>query len=305
MSARVDKTPGMRLATIRTPTGTRAVRVDGDAAVETGHADVGGLLRDPDWRSVAGAADGDRHDPDALEFATLVTTPEKIICVGLNYLDHIAETGRERPTRPTLFPKFATTLIGAHDPIELPHDDESTSVDWEAELGLVIGTPVRRATDEQAAEAIAGYTVVNDITVRDFQRHTTQFMPGKAWERTTPVGPYLRDRRRSRGTALPDLVRGRRRGHAVVEHRRVVLRADRADPLHLHVHHIDARRPDLDRHPGRCRSRPGTAGIPPPRPDRRHPRRRHRRVPQPLRLTIGGRRGGDGRAVQEDVTHGA
>lgn len=191
MFTSVDKTQGMRLATIRTPSGTRAVRVDDDTAIETGHADVGELLRDPNWRHVAGMADGDRHAADSLEFATLVTTPEKIICVGLNYLDHIAETGRERPTKPTLFPKFANTLIGAHDPIELPHDDESTSVDWEAELGVVIGTAVRRATDEDAADAIAGYTVVNDISVRDFQRHTAQFMPGKAWERTTPVGPYL------------------------------------------------------------------------------------------------------------------
>ena len=64
-------------------------------------------------------------------------------------------------------------------------------VDWEAELGVVIGTPVRRATADLAAAAIAGYTVVNDISVRDFQYHTTQFMPGKAWEGSTPVGPHL------------------------------------------------------------------------------------------------------------------
>jgi len=181
----------MRLATIRTTVGTRAVRVDDDAAVETGHPDVGALLADPGWSDTAARADGERHDPATLEFATLITAPEKTICVGLNYLDHIAETGRERPTKPTLFPKFANTLIGANDPIELPLDDESTSVDWEAELGVVIGSRVRRATADQVAAAIAGYTVVNDISVRDFQRHTAQFMPGKAWENTTPVGPYL------------------------------------------------------------------------------------------------------------------
>lgn len=181
----------MRLATIRTNSGTAAVRIDDDAAVETGHADVGELLRTGRWLEVATGADGTQHDLGELDFATLVTAPDKVVCVGLNYLDHIAETGRERPTHPTLFPKFARTLIGAHDPIVLPHDDESTSVDWEAELGLVIGAEVRRATDDQAAAAIAGYTVVNDISVRDFQRHTTQFMPGKAWEDTTPVGPYL------------------------------------------------------------------------------------------------------------------
>jgi acylpyruvate hydrolase len=181
----------MRLATIRTTTGTACVRLDDDTAVETGHADVGALLRQQAWRELAADADGARHDVAGLDYAPLVPSPDKIICVGLNYLDHIAETGRERPTAPTLFPKFANSLVGANDPIELPRDDESTSVDWEAELGVVIGAPVRRATDEQAAAAIAGYTVVNDISVRDFQNRTTQFMPGKAWERSTPIGPHL------------------------------------------------------------------------------------------------------------------
>ena len=181
----------MRLATIRTPAGTRAVRVDDDAAVETGHADVGQLLADPEGLSSAERADGARHGLDGLDHAPLLSAPEKIICVGLNYLDHIAETRRPRPEYPTLFPKFARSLIGAHDDIHLPHADESTMVDWEAELGLVIGTAVRRANADQAAAAIAGYTVVNDVSVRDFQNHSPQFMPGKAWEHSTPVGPHL------------------------------------------------------------------------------------------------------------------
>ncbi len=181
----------MRLATIRTPSGTRAVRVDDEVAVETGHADVGLLLTDPDWRAAAAAAHGTEHTLDTLAYATLIPNPEKVICIGLNYLDHIAETGRTPPDYPTLFPKYARSLTGAYDAIPMPDDDESTQVDWEAELGLVIGTAVRRATPEQADAAIAGYTVVNDISVRDFQYHTTQFMPGKAWERSTPVGPHL------------------------------------------------------------------------------------------------------------------
>ena len=181
----------MKLATIRTSNGTRAVRVDDGAAVETGHADVSELLQADEWSQAAAEADGPRHDLASLEYATLLPTPEKIICVGLNYLDHIAETGRPRPEYPTLFPKFTRTLIGAHDEIHLPHADESTSVDWEAELGLVIGASVRRADPTDAVAAIAGYTVVNDISVRDFQNHSPQFMPGKAWEHTTPVGPHL------------------------------------------------------------------------------------------------------------------
>ena len=181
----------MRLATIRTDTGTACVRVDDEAAVETGHDDVGALLREANWRELAARADGERHAVGGLDYAPPVPTPDKIICVGLNYLDHIAETGRDRPTSPTLFPKFANSLVGANDPIELPNDDESTSVDWEAELAFVIGTAVRRATGEEAVAAIAGYTVANDVSVRDFQNRTTQFMPGKAWERSTPVGPHL------------------------------------------------------------------------------------------------------------------
>ncbi|HWL45721.1 MAG TPA: fumarylacetoacetate hydrolase family protein [Ilumatobacter sp.] len=177
----------LRLATIRTDDGTRAVRLDADAAVETGHADVGELLTDPQWRELV--ADGPRHDLGSLDFATLVTQPEKVICVGLNYKDHIAEMGNQQPEYPPLFPKYARTLTGAYDDIELP--PESTKVDWEAELTIVIGAPIRRATADQAAAAIAGYTVANDVSMRDYQRHTSQFLAGKAWERTTPVGPWL------------------------------------------------------------------------------------------------------------------
>jgi acylpyruvate hydrolase len=181
----------MRLATIRTSDGTRAVRLDDDRAVETGHRCVGELLGDGDWRAVAAAADGPEHETGELDYAPLVPWPEKVICVGLNYLDHIAETGRTPPEYPTLFPKYARSLCGAHDDIPLPHDDESTMVDWEAELGVVIGAPARRVRGADAEAAIAGYTVVNDISIRDFQYHTTQFMPGKAWEGSTPVGPHL------------------------------------------------------------------------------------------------------------------
>ncbi|HUF98795.1 MAG TPA: fumarylacetoacetate hydrolase family protein [Ilumatobacter sp.] len=179
----------LRLGTIRTPTGTRCVRVDTDSAVEVGCGDVGELLASSAWRAQAEAASGPTHALEGLEYATLVTRPEKVMCVGLNYRDHIAEMGNELPSFPTLFPKFARTLIGAHDPISLP--PESTKVDWEAELTVVIGAEVRRATASEAAGAIAGYTVANDITMRDYQRNTSQFTAGKMWEGTTPVGPWL------------------------------------------------------------------------------------------------------------------
>ena len=179
----------MRLATIRTATGHRAVRIDGDTAVETGDADVRAVLDRPGWADHAAAAAGPLHQVDELDYAPLVPAPEKIICVGLNYRDHIAETGSETPEYPTVFAKFAPALVGAHDDIVLPA--VSDKVDWEAELVVVVGAPVRHATPEQAAAAIAGYTVLNDVSVRDYQRRTTQFLQGKTFESSTPVGPTL------------------------------------------------------------------------------------------------------------------
>jgi acylpyruvate hydrolase len=179
----------VKLATIRTGTGTAAVRVDDDAAVELGAADLGEFLARPDWRSAAEAATGSRHELAGLDYATLVRRPEKVFCVGLNYRSHILEMGRELPEHPALFAKFARALVGAYDPVELPAGSEQ--VDWEAELGVVIGAEVRHATLEQAAAAIAGFTVVNDVTARDFQYRSVQWLQGKTFERSTPVGPWL------------------------------------------------------------------------------------------------------------------
>jgi acylpyruvate hydrolase len=179
----------MRLATIRTATGNRAVRVDADAAVETGDADVRALLERPDWADHAAAAAGPTHPLDGLDYAPLVPSPEKIICVGLNYRDHALETGNQLPDYPTIFAKYAPALVGAYDDIVLPR--ASTAIDWEVELTVVIGRSVRHATPEQAEAAIAGYTVLNDVSVRDFQRRTSQFLQGKTFERTTPLGPWL------------------------------------------------------------------------------------------------------------------
>jgi acylpyruvate hydrolase len=179
----------MRLATIRTGEGTRAVRVDAEAAVELGHRDVGELLARPDWREHAAAADGARHPLGGLDYAPVVPAPGKILCVGLNYRSHILEMGRELPAHPTVFAKFADALVGAYDDVVLPSG--STAVDWEAELGVVVGATVRHATREQAEAAIAGYTVVNDVTARDWQYRTPQWLQGKTWESSTPVGPWL------------------------------------------------------------------------------------------------------------------
>lgn len=179
----------MRLATIRTDAGTAAVRIDDTTAVEVGAADVGALLADPEWRERAAAADGQHHELAGLDYAPVVPQPSKIVCVGLNYRSHIKEMGRELPSHPTLFAKFAEALIGPYDELVLPA--ESDAVDWEAELAVVIGQPVRRADEPTARAAIAGFAVLNDVTMRDWQYRTQQWLQGKTFEATTPFGPHL------------------------------------------------------------------------------------------------------------------
>jgi len=177
----------MRLATIRTEYGTTAARLDEDVLVPLDAADVGevlaagGLGRPREGAAPVLAAEAD--------FSPVVPRPGKIICVGLNYRAHILETGRDLPEYPTLFAKFADTLTGARDDLVLPSVSEK--VDWEVELGVIIGRPVYRATTAEAEAAIAGYTVVNDVSMRDWQRRTLQWLQGKMFERSTPAGPYL------------------------------------------------------------------------------------------------------------------
>jgi acylpyruvate hydrolase len=179
----------MRLATIRVAAGTEAVRVDGDTAIEIGVRDVGALLADPGWRERASAADGPRHMASSLDYAPVVPRPGKIVCVGLNYRTHIQEMGREVPPYPTLFAKFAEALIGPYDDLVLPA--ESDAVDWEAELAVVIGHRVRHADRDSARAAIAGYAVANDVSMRDWQFRTSEWLQGKTFEATTPFGPHL------------------------------------------------------------------------------------------------------------------
>jgi acylpyruvate hydrolase len=187
----------MRLLTLRTGNGsgdtaacTTAVRQDGDTLTEIpGYADVGALLKDPAWETTAAAATGATHPVDGADLAAVVPFPGKIICVGHNYRNHIQEMGREVPEYPTLFAKYAESLIGPNDDLALPQ--ESDTVDWEAELAVVIGKQGRRISEADAADHIAGYAVLNDVSMRDYQFRTIQWLQGKTWEKSTPFGPAL------------------------------------------------------------------------------------------------------------------
>lgn len=184
----------MRLATLRTADATIAVRVDYTHAVEIeGVADIGVLLSDPNWRARAEDASGPAHLLTEIadeRWAAVVPTPSKIICVGLNYRNHILEMGRELPEYPTLFAKYPEALIGPYDPIVIPAY-AAQAVDWEAELAIVIGMPARRLNEDQAIDAIAGFSVINDVTMRDYQYRTPEWFQGKTFEATTPFGPVM------------------------------------------------------------------------------------------------------------------
>jgi len=164
---------------------------------------------------VSSSQAGERVRLAGAEFGRLISQPSKVFCIGRNYLAHIREGNpdAELPRFPEIFIKFADSLTGPYEGIPLPAGSGSTSlreaigaaaqaptvsvpvesdfVDWEAELVLVIGKAVRRASEQQAEAAIAGFTVGNDISVRDWQFHTSQWTQGKAWEAMSPVGPVL------------------------------------------------------------------------------------------------------------------
>jgi acylpyruvate hydrolase len=179
----------MRFTTIRTREGNCAARVDGDELTRLPFEDVGELVASgPDWAK-QGSGDGPRLPLAKADFAPLTPNPEKIFCVGLNYADHAAEANLEPPPYPTLFAKYSRSLIGPNDDLELP--EVSDAVDWEVELGVVIGSPVRNVGEGEALAAVAGYTIVNDISMRDWQLHTSQYLAGKTFESSTPVGPFL------------------------------------------------------------------------------------------------------------------
>src|SRR5919197_2424952 len=121
-----------------------------------------------------------------------IADPGKFICIGLNYRDHALEAGQPIPKEPPIFAKWSPSIVGPGDPILRPRG--SSQLDWEVELGVVIGRTARFVSREAALDYVWGYTIVNDASARDFQFITSQWMAGKIFETAAPVGPYIADR---------------------------------------------------------------------------------------------------------------
>lgn len=192
----------MRLATIQTVDGPRAAVLTGAHYVDL-HATDPRLpqsvrqLLEQGPPALAAAAEAARR-PDAVKYEASrvkllppVPDPRKIVCVGLNYKDHAAESGAPIPREPVLFSKYATSLVGAGDNIVLPAT--SHEVDYEAELVIVVGRGGRHLTPERAREHIAGYTIGHDVSARDWQlkKDGKQWMVGKTFDTFAPTGPHL------------------------------------------------------------------------------------------------------------------
>ena len=165
--------------------------VDAADALGDGPATVRGLLEagalDDLRRAVEGA---DSSGPAAgVELLPPVPDPEKIVCIGLNYAAHAAEAGLEPPEAPTFFAKFRNALVADGATVALPR--ASSKVDYEAEIAFVVGRPAAEIDVADALDHVAGYTLLNDLSARDLQFQTPQWIPGKVFDGSAPCGPAL------------------------------------------------------------------------------------------------------------------
>jgi 2-keto-4-pentenoate hydratase/2-oxohepta-3-ene-1,7-dioic acid hydratase in catechol pathway len=132
---------------------------------------------------------GERLDPEAVTLEAPIPRPPKVICIGLNYRDHAAESNLPIPETPTVFCKFPTAVIGHGHPIVLPK--ASTKPDYEAEFAVVIGRGGRHIAEADWRDHVFGYTILNDVSARDFQMATSQWMIGKTFDTFCPMGPGI------------------------------------------------------------------------------------------------------------------
>jgi len=184
----------MRIASV-TINGRATYGVVDQAAITVASAAT--LAQHPDLRSAIAAVGvaelaslvSERHPLSAVTYLPVIPNPDKIFCIGINYASHIAETGRPLPEKPVVFMRYANSQVAAGQPIIRPLDSEQ--LDYEGELAVVIGRAGRRIPASEALGHVAGYACYNDGSVRDFQRHSSQFGPGKNFPCTGGFGPWL------------------------------------------------------------------------------------------------------------------
>lgn len=196
LPTRLDSRPPMRFVTYSDGKGPRA-GVLGDAGVidaaaalgEQGPLGLRELIAADRLGELEGAEVGGPVPLESVELFTPIPDPEKIVCIGLNYRSHALEAGIEPPESPTIFGKYQNALAAPGVKVALP--GASAKVDFEAEVAIVVGRPCSSVGEDVARGAIAGYTLFNDLSARDLQFATPQWMAGKVFDSSAPCGPAL------------------------------------------------------------------------------------------------------------------
>ena len=215
----------MKLATFKTAQGASYGVVTGKGIVDlrrylgNQYADLKALIADQGIsKAQAFLSETPDYQASDITWLPVIPNPGKIICVGLNYQDHVVETGRDNTEQPAIFLRLAESQVGHKQPIVRPR--ESTQLDFEAEIAVVIGKAGRHISQEDSWGHIAGYSCYNDGSVRDWQRHTTQWTAGKNFAQTGGFGPWMVSADEiPPGTRLPLSCRlnGERMQHATTE----------------------------------------------------------------------------------------
>ncbi len=177
---------------VRAPAIAAALFPQSMRGVLEGGAATQGMLAEMLDAAAAGRFEPVTYPAGSVRLCAPIADPGKFICIGLNYKDHAAEGGNPLPKQPPIFPKWANAILDPGEPILRPRGE--TTLDWEVELGVVIGRTARYVPRARALEHVYGYTIVNDVSGRDFQFHTSQWGAGKIADTLAPVGPYLADR---------------------------------------------------------------------------------------------------------------
>ncbi|MDE2581510.1 MAG: fumarylacetoacetate hydrolase family protein [Rhodospirillales bacterium] len=181
----------MKLMSFRRPDGSASWGiVKPNSVVDLGH--LAPSLKHALWATTSLAEEAARHPDLALDqvrFLPPIPDPDKIICVGLNYMTHIKEGGREPPAKPIIFTRFANSQVGHGDSLIRPSASET--YDFEGELAVIIGRRCRHVKKADAASVIAGYSCYNEGSVREWQRHSAQFTPGKNFFHSGAFGPWI------------------------------------------------------------------------------------------------------------------